>query len=85
MINCVVSLECEHIMYQGCIIRSLEENKVVYYAIREIAFNKKSVRDYFAISTSKEHSKMIRAAFEEMWNGTWGVMCKEPEWVKNRK
>lgn len=53
--------------------------EVKYYDIQEITFFKRSVRDYFAISASKQHSKMIRKAFEEMWNGSWQVMCRKPK------
>jgi len=73
--------------YFADIVQKLREvlAGVKYYDIQVITFNRKSVRDYFAISASKEHSVMIRQAFEEMWNGAWEAMCKEPEWAKSHK
>ena len=73
--------------YFADIVQKLREvlADVKYYDIQVITFNRRSVRDYFAISASKEHSVMIRAASEEMWSGAWGAMCKEPEWAKSHK
>ena len=52
---------------------------VKYYDIQKITFFKRSVRDYFAIAATKQHSKMIRKAFEEMWIGPWQAMCRAPK------
>ncbi len=52
---------------------------VKYYDIQAITFFKRSVRDYFVVSLTKEHSKRIKAAIQEMTGGVWGSMCREPK------
>lgn len=55
----------------------VELKEVKYCDIQEITFFKKSVRDYFVVSLTKDHSKRIKAAIEKMTGGTWRVMCRK--------
>ena len=50
---------------------------IKYCDIQAITFFKRSVRDYFVVSLTKEHSKRIGAAIQEMTSGVWGAMCRE--------
>ncbi len=50
---------------------------IKYCDIQAITFFKQSVRDYFVVSLTKEHSKRIKAAIEEMTGGAWGAMCRK--------
>ena len=50
---------------------------IKYCDIQAITFFKRSVRDYFVVSVTKEHSKRIRAAIKEMTGGAWGAICRE--------
>jgi len=55
-----------------------EALKVIKYGdIQEITFFKRSVRDYFVVSATKDHSKRIKAAIQEMTGGAWGAMCRK--------
>ncbi len=38
---------------------------------------KRSVRDYFMVSATKDHSKWIRTAIKELTGGAWGAMCRK--------
>lgn len=65
--------------------RLQEEVKVYRYSIQAITFTKGSTRDYFAIPACKEHAEMIKTAFTEMTDSSWGRhrVCKlYPEWAK---
>ena len=52
---------------------------VKYYDIQAITFFKRSVRDYFIVSATKDYSKRIRTVIREMTSGAWGAMCREPK------
>ena len=55
----------------------LKQREALYKDIQEITFFKKSVSDYFIVSATKDHSKRIRAAIQEMTGGAWGAMCRK--------
>ena len=82
--------DCSVLVYQH---RCRKKRRVYYEEIEErmekagllrgrtlqvITFPKRSVRDYFALGCSSEHSERIQAVFERMINGVWGDsgMCR---------